>query len=271
MPGDNSFDGLDEAYGTYEWGDGGIVHLHNLRWNPGAPRCETLLDGKRNKNDWESVDPADVADAANAFFSTRISEWDNSRNPDFSEAAEVGDKKAAKDAGLPFDDPCNITHEDFIEALQPENSSMREALVGKILRSCQYHDGHLPQADGPPSFDQPCAKVEKATRGTRRETVVCNKGFPKAVLEPKHVHIEQDGGSTSRILKLHLARNNSFCNNHHPLLLLWNRANMLRTWCTIEANSVLKLNPIVNLIWNFLFEQGRKQNPKIEIFFLPLL
>ena len=41
---------------------------------------------------------------------------------------------------------------------------------------------------------------------------------------------------------------------------------VVRTWCTIERpNAVLKLNLIANLIWNFLLEQGGKQNSKIEI------
>ena len=40
----------------------------------------------------------------------------------------------------------------------------------------------------------------------------------------------------------------------------------LRTCCTIEPNcSILKLELTVNLIWDFLSQQGGKQNSKIEI------
>ena len=80
-----------------------------------------------------------------------------------------------------------------------------------------------PFANGPPSRDQPCAKVDHPF--SCMEEVYCGKIFPRVAIEPGQCVIQEDPRRAG-LFRLFLSRNCGFINNFLPATKLFQLCNM---------------------------------------------
>ena len=109
------------------------------------------------------------------------------------------------------------------EQKQETHALARKVFVSALAEWVNMHDLHKPHAMGPPSKDQACAAVD--SEHTSKESISCNKLFPRKCIEPGSEEIAEDP-RRRELYRLWMARNCHFINNYVPLVLLAMLSNM---------------------------------------------
>ena len=109
------------------------------------------------------------------------------------------------------------------------------------------HDLHRPFPLGRPSKDQPCAAVEH--EHSSRETISCNKLFPRKRIDPGLEEIAEDP-RRRQLFRLWLTRNCHFLNNYVPIVLLLMVSNM-------DFQATLTLDAVIEYMTKYMTKAGQ--------------
>ena len=261
QPGDAS---VEDWYASFEWGAGGIVHVHVVLWVRGAPRIDVVLkpdkDGNLPKPDGEAKAAAsvvldeDLADIMASFNDRVYTEWNTRKANDGSEAARLGERERRRRDGSERSvrDPCSIPWAELravLEAGGPDGGKGRVDVCVSLAEWCNMHDWHVPHPNGPQHTKQSCARVLKETEGTSQEMCYCGKLFPRETRKPGEECIAEDPHRRD-LYRVWLARNCRFMNNYHPLLLVAPLAN-------IDIQAVTSRFAVVQYVTKYMTKTGK--------------
>ena len=225
---------LDDYYCVYEWGSGGVLHLHCILWNMDSEFLEEYdlvkhaasmqkESAKRKfKNKMQKI--------AN-FFNVHVSEWHLGKHEDGSWKNLPKEDDSAHPASISKSKLDQLLK---MESEYPEDSDAHQmdqinkkqdriAYMVKLHEAVQQHNIHKPHSLGPPLPNQKCAKEGKDP--LQKKKIYCSKGYPKTLRSYGLEDIEQDP-LRHDLLKLCLERNDKTINNHNPILSYAVLANM---------------------------------------------
>ena len=258
---------VDDWYASYEWGSGGIVHLHVVLWIKGAPRVDVAVK-LGSGGDMPLMEPPDesktivleedVATIMASFFDRLYTEWNARKAPDGSEAERLGERERAKRAGTEKQtrDPCSTSWEELrgifgssADPNSPEQSAARLDFCAKLAEWCQMHDWHLPHANGPPLPKQSCARCVAGTEGTDAEVAYCGKLFPRPLRKAGEEAVAEDP-HRKKLHRVWLSRNCHFINNFSPLQQVALMANM-------DCQAVCSKYAVVEYITKYMTKAGK--------------
>ena len=127
---------VDDWYASFEWGAGGIVHIHLVLWVHGAPRIDVALepneDGRLPQTDATAGDVVvlseDVASIMSSFFDCIYAEYNTKKHHDGSQAPALGEKEHHRHDGMEkgVADPCSIAWSQLRDMLEPHNDTTTE-------------------------------------------------------------------------------------------------------------------------------------------------
>ena len=220
---------LDDFYCVFEWGSGGVLHLHCILWNFESEHLEDFdLERFQVKH---RVPSRTIRKIAN-FFNFNVSEWNPGKNSD-------GSWKSIPDQDDNSPHPASISkfELDAILPHQPDHDESdkdeRLSYIVDLLQIVQQHNIHKPHTLGPPLPSQKCAKKEPEKivppgagfLHSKNKSHYCTKGYPKNMIELDEEEIHQDE-HREKLWKLFLERNDQTLNNYNPVISLAILANM---------------------------------------------
>ena len=230
---------LEDYYCVFEWGSGGVLHLHCLLWNFKSERLDDFdLQEYSRKH---RISKRKIRKLAN-FFNMHVSEWN------------LGKKDDGSWKYLPTDDannphPASISKQELDEIFDhfsngeenfatPEGFAEEEAaqlrrlsFIVDLLEKVQQHNIHKPNPYGPPLPSQKCSKDKpkpKSGHPQRKSWETknyCTKGYPKEFKEYGNENVFPVEFKEA-IWKLNLERNDKTINNYNSIISLAILANM---------------------------------------------
>ena len=270
---------LDDFFCVYEWGGGGVMHLHCILWNFESEHVEEFdLDRYEAK---KSFSKRLVQKVAN-FFNLHVSEWNLGKNDD-------GSWKSLRTESDSLPHPASISKKEMDEILRTpqdeenlneEDLAVREkrrSFLVELHEAVQQHNIHKPDPYGPPLPNQKCAKEKPKTNTPALSALsdpyksnhYCNKGFPKELVLFGKERIEKD---RYRVLfKLLAERNCQTINPYEIITQLCLKANMdfqailtydaLLRYCTKYVTK----DDNADIFRGFRDDGGRPNDPKNDV------
>ena len=241
---------LNDYYCVFEWGSGGVLHLHCILWNFKSHYLDDWDLKEQQQNQCFSKRKLRlIVD----FFNVHVCEWNLGKEADGSwkniqpepdnapHPASISKHDLDDLFGPLSSDNTDISHEEFLS--NHEAKEKLQNFIFRLLEKVQQHNLHKPNPFGPPLPNQKCSKQypknQKISPGNSR--YYCAKGYPKSLCEFNDEYILQEPFKT-HLYKLFLGRNDSTINNYNPLISLALLANMdlqpvltfdgLLTYCT---------------------------------------
>ena len=225
---------LEDYYCVFEWGSGGVLHLHCILWNFQSQYLDTWdLEEKEEKKTFSKRKLRLIAD----FFNTHVSEWNLGKEADGSWT-----KIPENVDNAPH--PASISKQEFDELFDPpasgdihisleeriakeEAKCKRLAFIVELLEKVQQHNIHKPNPFGPPLPNQKCSKQKPAKEKLKHWEMknYCAKGFPKPLCECQKEYIQKERYK-EKLYKLYLERNDGTINNYNSIISLALLANM---------------------------------------------
>ena len=213
---------------AWEWGSGGMTHLHCVIWTDGSPRLDGVAADEKARA--ASGRPGllletEVAERMAAYFDEYISEV-NPGKPQFGQEGSTRDRRAAGAR-----DPSTVDWDELrsiLEGISGDSEAdfdARISLLSELVEFSNMHDWHAPFASGHPSPHQSCAKFANGTEGTDSEVVYCGKMFPRDPAPTGNERLLEDP-ARPELFRIWLRRNCRFVNNFNPLIMLSLLANM---------------------------------------------
>ena len=123
----------------------------------------------------------------------------------------------------------------------------RKYFVAALAEWTNMHDLHRPFPLGRPSKEQACAHVEH--EHSARESVACNKLFPRKRIDPGSEEIAEDP-RRRQLFRLWLSRNCNFLNNFVPIVLLMMLSNM-------DFQATLTVDAVVEYMTKYMTKAGQ--------------
>ena len=257
---------VDDWYASFEWGAGGIVHVHCVFWVKGAPRVDCVIrpdeDGNL-PNDLSEAHAAhapvleeDVAGIFASFHDRVYTEWNAKKPADGSEAERLGERERRRRDGTEraTRDPCSTSWSDLREIIgagagDADQAKARLHFCATLAEWSNMHDWHAPHPGGPPQQKQSCSRVVKGTEDTGQEVCYCSKLFPRPVRMPGNEALAEDPHRRD-LHRIWLARNCHYLNNFHPFLLLALLANM-------DIQAVTSRYAVIEYITKYMTKTGK--------------
>ena len=225
---------LKDYYCVFEWGSGGVLHLHCILWNFNSQYLDNWdLKQREDKQRTSKIKMKLIA----VFFNVHVSEWNLGKEEDGSWKNMPADTDDAPH-------PASISKQEFDELLDPfileddlltvdeqrereEAKSKRLKFLVELIEKVQQHNIHKPNPFGPPLPNQKCSKQKPASQKNEAwETKhYCGKGYPKQECQFEKEYILQEPYK-KKLYKLYLERNDRTLNNYNPIIILALLANM---------------------------------------------
>jgi len=249
----------DDYWACFEWGAGGITHLHVILWKTRSLRIENVVRpdacGRVPPHQSDAVLETEAVNRLNAYYSPHICEVNASKIQAVHDRRarapggdprrklpgekDIGERQRAKlrkrVKGVPCEaarTPCGVDWAAFAEILWGAKDEAEEAAFDKRLDFvsdladwCNMHDWHAPFAAGKPDRGQSCAKCTRETRGTSNEIYYCRGNFPRPCVRAGAAGLQEDPHRPG-VFRLWLERNCAYMNAYSPLLILALLANM---------------------------------------------
>ena len=214
----------------YEWGSGGVLHLHCILWNLETEFLEEFdLIQKECKGRLSKRTVQRIA----TFFNEYVCEFNLQKNVD-------GSWKEIPDQNPNADHPASVSKEQLDEILKcvdgennlseldqlknKEAKLQRRAFLVSLLEKVNQHNIHKPDPYGPPLPSQKCSKPIKDKKNKGKRKNYCGKGFPKQLVRYGEEKIKQDE-FRYKLWKIFLERNDLTLNNYHPIMTLSSLSN----------------------------------------------
>ena len=190
---------LDDYYCVFEWGSGGVLHLHCILWNFQSQYLDTWdLEEKEVKKTFSRRKLRLIAD----FFNTHVSEWILGKEADGSwtkipenvdnapHPASISKQEFDELLDPPAPEDINISLEERIA--KEEAKCKRLAFIVELLEKVQQHNINTPNPFGPPLPNQKCSKQKPANQKLKHWEMknYCAKGFPKPLCECQKEYIQ---------------------------------------------------------------------------------
>ena len=234
---------LDDYYCVFEWGSGGVLHLHCILWNFKSQYLDKWdLEEQKNKKRFSRRKIRRIA----AFFNAHVSEWHLGKDVDGAWELIKEEDGTWKNILLDLDNvshPASISKQEFEKLLGPlssednlsldekiaqeETKSKRQSFVIDLLEKVQQHNIHKPNPFGPPSSNQKCSKQKPDNKKVNKleDKNYCTKGFPKKLCRFQEEYIKAEP-YRDHLFKLYLERNDQTLNNYNAAIILGLLANM---------------------------------------------
>ena len=129
---------VDDWYASFEWGSGGIVHVHVVLWVKGAPRIDAVLRPDEqgnlpalNSEDVKSGDVVvldeDVAHIMASFSDGVYTEWNTRKAEDGSQADRLGERERRRRdrTERSVRDPCSTPWQELENFCRPKMRRQR--------------------------------------------------------------------------------------------------------------------------------------------------
>ena len=241
---------LDDYYCVFEWGSGGVLHLHCILWNFKSHHLDDWdLKQLKEKQCFSKRKQQLIVD----FFNIHVSEWNLGKEADGSwknlqqepdnapHPASISKSDLDELFGPPTSGNTDQSFGDFFE--NDETNMKRLNFIVRLLEKVQQHNMHKPYPFGPPLPNQKCSKQKPKTQKKipGQSQNYCAKGYPKPLCKFNEEYILQEPFKT-HLYKLYLGRNDRTINNYNALISLALLANMdlqpvltfegLLTYCT---------------------------------------
>ena len=194
---------LEDYYCVFEWGSGGVLHLHCILWNFKSQYLDKWdLEEQKNKKRFSRRKIRRIA----AFFNAHVSEWHLGKDVDGAWELIKEEDGTWKNILLDLDNvshPASISKQDFEELLgslssednlsldekiaQEETKLKRQSFVIDLLEKVQQHNIHKPNPFGPPSSNQKCSKQKPDNKKVKKleDKIIVLKDFPKNYVDFK--------------------------------------------------------------------------------------
>ena len=235
---------LDDYYCVFEWGSGGVLHLHCILWNFNSHYLDDWDLNKQQQNQCLSKRKLRlIVD----FFNAHVSEWNMGKEVDGSwKNIQPEPDNAFHPASISkhdLDDLFGPLSSDDTDLTNFETKEKLQNFIFRLLEKVQQHNLHKPSPFGPPLPNQKCSKQYPKNHKIRpgHSKYYCTKGYPKSLCEFNEEYILQEPFKT-HLYKLFLGRNDRTINNYNALISLALLANMdlqpvltfegLLTYCT---------------------------------------
>ena len=268
---------LDDYYAVFEWGSGGVLHLHCILWNRSSEYLEKYDLQKAART--ISISRKVVRKIAN-FFNVHVSEyhlgktnngsWDELRyESDGMHPASISKSELDRILTVPtYEDPISI--EDQIALVN--NKIERVRFIIDLLETVQQHNLHKPDPIGPPLPTQKCSKdkPKKKILGKYDPKNYCSKGYPKEIREYGKEDVLQDPYKPN-LWKLFLERNCMTLNNYNPIISLALLANcdiqpvMTYDGLIAYATKYVTKDDNPDLFRDFRDDSGRPVDPSSDL------
>ena len=235
---------LNDYYCVFEWGSGGVLHLHCILWNFESKYLDNWdIQEKNVTNCFSKRKIKQIAD----FFNVHVSEWNLGKEADGSckniqkdtenapHPASISKIELDELLNLPVYDENDLSPEEQLAKMEAKHKRLE--FIAELLEKVQQHNMHKPKPFGPPLPNQKCSKqkpfIQKIKHWESKN--YCAKGFPKPFCQFQKEYILQDQ-YREKLYKLSLERNDQTINNYNSIISLALLANMdLQPVLTYEA------------------------------------
>ena len=148
-----------DYFATFEWGAGGMTHLHALLWMPHSPRIDLAAKGEKAKEADPNGDLAlspEFDDAVSDYFENFVAEIHPLKQETGDENKVSANRKSRKGDCEASGDPCATAWAGLCRLLGPGSDDSEAAfdervhMIGQLADFSNMHDWREPYPGGPP-------------------------------------------------------------------------------------------------------------------------